>query len=100
MRISVDAHAIGCHLTGNEVYVRNLLLQFGRLDKYNDFVTYLSKPLAELELPERFQRRFVSENPFKRLGFDLPNALRRDRPDVLHVQYTGPLHTRVPIVVS
>ena len=100
MRISVDAHAIGCHLTGNEVYVRNLLLQFGRLDKYNDFVTYLSKPLAELEVPARFERRVVSENPFKRLGFDLPNALRRDRPDVLHVQYTGPLHARVPIVVS
>ena len=25
MRFSVDAHAIGCHLTGNEVYIRNLL---------------------------------------------------------------------------
>jgi glycosyltransferase involved in cell wall biosynthesis len=100
MRISVDAHAIGCHLTGNEVYVRNLLLQFGRLDKHNDFVTYLSNPRAELDVPVRFEPRFVSQNPFKRLGFDLPNALRRDRPDVLHVQYTGPLRTRVPMVVT
>ncbi len=60
----------------------------------------MAKPPAELDVPARFERRMVSENPFKRLGFDLPNALRRDRPDVLHVQYTAPLHTRVPIVVS
>jgi glycosyltransferase involved in cell wall biosynthesis len=100
MRISVDAHAIGCHLTGNEVYVRNLLLQFGRLDKHNDFVTYLSTPLGELDVPARFVPRLVSENPFKRLGFDLPKALWRDRPDVLHVQYTAPLRTQVPVVVS
>ena len=33
MRISVDAHAIGCRLTGNEVYIRNLLKEFARLDK-------------------------------------------------------------------
>ena len=26
--------------------------------------------------------------------------LRRDRPDLLHVQYTGPLFSRVPLVVS
>ena len=32
MRFSVDAHAVGCHLTGNEVYIRNLLIEFARLD--------------------------------------------------------------------
>jgi len=31
---------------------------------------------------------------------DLPLRLRQDRPDLLHVQYTGPLFTRVPLVVS
>ena len=100
MRFSVDAHAIGCHLTGNEVYVRNLLHQFGRLDKHSEFFAYLSTPMAELEVPARFLHSRISENPFKRLGMDLPQCLRRDRPDLLHVQYTGPIHCRVPMVVS
>jgi len=100
MRFSVDAHAIGCHLTGNEVYVRNLLNQFARLDVDNEFVAYLSKSAAELDIPARFERRLVSANPFKRLGFDFPLRVRADRPDLLHVQYTGPLSCPVPMVVT
>src|SRR5580704_11783788 len=100
MRFSVDAHAIGCHLTGNEVYVRNLLHQFARLDGENEFVAYLSKPFAELDIPERFERRQVSANPFRRLGIDLPSRVRADRLDLLHVQYTCPLSCPVPLVVS
>jgi glycosyltransferase involved in cell wall biosynthesis len=34
------------------------------------------------------------------LGFDIPRAIRADVPDVLHVQYTKPLFTKVPLVVS
>src|SRR5580658_8688988 len=100
MRFSVDAHAIGCHLTGNEVYIRNLLSYFARLDRESEFVTYLSKPDAFDQVPERFRKLPVSANPFRRLGFDLPLRLREDRPDLLHVQYTGPLFSRVPLVVS
>ena len=48
MRFSVDAHAIGCHLTGNEVYIRNLLNEFARLDRTSDFIAYVSKPGAHL----------------------------------------------------
>ena len=33
MRFSVDAHAIGQHLTGNETYIRNLLNCFAALDR-------------------------------------------------------------------
>ena len=83
MRFSVDAHAIGCHLTGNEVYIRNLLLEFARLDSENDFIAYLAKPGAEHQVPERFRHSRVSSNPFIRLGFDLPFCLRKDLPDLL-----------------
>jgi glycosyltransferase involved in cell wall biosynthesis len=100
MRFSVDAHAIGCHLTGNEVYIRNLLLEFARLDSENDFIAYLAKPGAEHQVPERFRHSRVSSNPFIRLGFDLPFCLRKDLPDLLHVQYTGPIFCPVPVVVS
>lgn len=100
MRFSVDAHAIGCHLTGNEVYIRNLLNEFARLDRSSDFIAYVSKPGAHLQVPKRVTTSHVSENPFRRLGMDLPMRLHYDKPDLLHVQYTGPLMCSVPLVVS
>ncbi len=100
MRFSVDAHAIGQHLTGNETYIRNLLNCFAALDRKADFVTYVSREDAFDEVPERFHKRRVSANPFVRLGYDLPKRLRQDRPDLLHVQYTGPMFCPAPLVVS
>src|SRR5437868_6817590 len=100
MRFSVDAHAIGCHLTGNEVYIRNLLEQFARVDQVSEIVAYISKPEAPELIPERVQTRWVSNNPYKRLGFDIPRHLISDPPDILHVQYTGPLRGNVPLIVS
>ena len=100
MRFSVDAHAIGQHLTGNETYIRNLLQCFATLDRESEFVTYVSRDSAVREIPERFRKRRVAENPYIRLCFDLPRKLRRDRPDLLHVQYTAPLFCGVPLVVT
>ena len=100
MRFSVDAHAIGQHLTGNETYIRNLLTCFANLDHESEFVAYVSRPSAYACVPSRFQTRLVSENPFVRLGVDLTRKLRQDRPDLVHVQYTAPLGCPVPVVVS
>jgi glycosyltransferase involved in cell wall biosynthesis len=100
MRFSVDAHSVGCHLTGNEVYIRNLLTEFAKVDRNSQFIAYISKPDAGSRLPQGVATRWVSENPFRRLGVDIPLRLREDRPDLLHVQYTGPLFTKVPLVVS
>lgn len=100
MRFSVDAHAIGQHLTGNETYIKNLLNCFAVLDREADFVTYVSRKDAFDEVPDRFQKRRVSTNPFVRLGYDLPRRVAEDRPDVLHVQYTAPLRCAAPLVVS
>jgi len=100
MRFSVDAHAVGQHLTGNETYIRNILQGFAALDQEADFVTYLSRESAHKDLPARFVKHRVSVNPFVRLGLDIPRRLRIDRPDLLHVQYTSPLVCGAPIVVS
>jgi glycosyltransferase involved in cell wall biosynthesis len=100
MRFSVDAHAIGRHLTGNEVYIRNLLKGFAALDQESEFIAYYSEPGAERHLPPQFTARRVSSNPFIRLGLDLTRRLAEDRPDLLHVQYTAPLNCPVPVVVS
>jgi glycosyltransferase involved in cell wall biosynthesis len=100
MRFSVDAHAIGRNLTGNEAYVRNLLRAFAAVDDSNDFIAYLSVEGAQRWVPERFQHRRVSDNPFVRLGIDLSHRLRKDGSDLLHVQYTAPLGCPVPVVAS
>ncbi|HUO28995.1 MAG TPA: glycosyltransferase family 1 protein [Bryobacteraceae bacterium] len=100
MRFAIDAHAIGRHLTGNEVYVRSLLSNFAALDPESEFVAYFSADDALEWAPERFQPRQVSGNPFVRLGVELAMKLRQDRPDLLHVQYTAPIGCPVPVVVS
>jgi glycosyltransferase involved in cell wall biosynthesis len=100
MRFSVDAHAIGQHLTGNETYISNLLNCFAALDGKADFVAYLSRQDAFGQVPDRFQKRRVAINPYKRLGYDLPRRIAEDRPSLLHVQYTAPIRCAAPIVVS
>ena len=100
MRFSVDAHAIGQHLTGNETYIRNLLNCFEVLDREAEFIAYISRQEAIADVPERFQKTLVAVNPFLRLGYDLPRRVARDRPALLHVQYTAPLTCSAPIVAS
>jgi glycosyltransferase involved in cell wall biosynthesis len=100
MRIAVDAHAIGRHLTGNEVYIRSLLNAIANLDRKSEFLAYVTGPEGEAGIPRRFETRQIAANPFIRLGFDLSHKLRSDRPDLLHVQYTSPLCCPVPTVVT
>lgn len=100
MRYAIDAHAIGRHLTGNEVYVRSLLTAFAKVDKKSEFIAYVSLPEAESWVPERFQVRRISANPFARLGYQLSRLVKKDQPALLHVQYTGPLFCPVPVVTS
>ena len=100
MRFAVDAHAIGRHLTGNEVYIRSLLRAFAEIDRHSEFVAYLSESGAESLVPERFHVRRVASNPYSRLGWDLSRLIRADSPDLIHVQYTAPLFSKIPIVVT
>jgi len=100
MRFAVDAHAIGRHLTGNEVYIRSLLNALAAQERDCEFVAYVSDDEACHALSSRIRTRRVSRDPFIRLGFDLTTKVWRDRPDLLHVQYTSPLACPVPVVVS
>ena len=100
MRFSVDAHAIGQQLTGNEVYVRSLLDGFAKLDSDAEFVAYISEPDVNGWVPSRFLKRHVTARRYWRLGFQLADRLRRDRPELIHVQYNAPLFCPVPTVVT
>jgi glycosyltransferase involved in cell wall biosynthesis len=100
MRFAVDAHAIGRHLTGNEVYIRSLLNAFAAQDRDCEIVAYVSAEESCASIPSGIRTRRVALNPFARLGFDLSMKLREDRPDLLHVQYTAPLGCPVPVVAT
>ncbi|MBZ5584860.1 MAG: glycosyltransferase family 4 protein [Acidobacteriia bacterium] len=100
MRFAVDAHAIGRHLTGNEVYIRSLLGAFAGQRLGCEFLAYVSSEGARGFVPAAIRARGIAANPFLRLGLDLPMRLRQDRPDLLHVQYTAPPACPVPIVVT
>lgn len=100
MRFSVDAHAIGRHLTGNEVYIRGLLQGLAAVARGSEFVAYVSAAEARDAVPQSVALRRVSANPFVRLGWELSWRVRRDCASLLHVQYTGPLACPSPLVVS
>src|SRR5579863_9338815 len=100
MRIAVDAHAIGRHLTGNEVYVRSLMSEYSILDPDSEFLAYVSEQGAERLLPRRFRAEKVAADPYFRLVWDLSRRLAIDKPDLIHVQYTAPLINRTPVVVT
>jgi len=100
MLIAIDAHAIGRHLTGNEEYVRSLLNAFATRDRDCDMLAYVSGVEAGASIPKTIRAHRVAANPFLRLGFDLASRVRRDRPDLLHVQYTAPVGCSVPVVTT
>ncbi len=100
MVIAVDAHAVGRKQTGNETYVRNLLREFARADVDADFIAYISAEGAETLIPSSFRYRWISGNPFIRLGAHLGWRLFQDRPDLVHVQYTSPLPCPTPVIVT
>ena len=80
MLIAIDAHAIGRHLTGNEVYVRSLLNAFAAQNQDREILAYVSGAAACASIPDRIRIRRVAANPFLRLGFDLASRVRKDRP--------------------
>jgi glycosyltransferase involved in cell wall biosynthesis len=100
MRFAIDAHAIGRRLTGNEVYIRNLLANLAALGGASQLLAYVTAGSANGWVPEGVVCRDIASNPWRRLGYDLSRRLRRDRPDLLHVQYTAPLGCPAPVVVS
>lgn len=100
MRFAIDAHAICRRLTGNEVYARALLTALAAQDGESEFIAYIANEAAKKLLPASVATRAISANPFLRLGIDFAAQLRRDRPALLHVQYTAPLNCPVPVVAT
>jgi glycosyltransferase involved in cell wall biosynthesis len=103
MRIAIDVHAIGNKLTGNERYIQNVGQHLLKLDNKNEYFFFFTDPEAKKRWENRapnLETRLVSSNPLRRLGLDLVLQLRDLRPHAFHYQYTGPLLSTCPEIVT
>lgn len=104
MRIAIDAHSVGTRLGGNESYATNLIEALAEIDQVNQYTIFVTRREAR----ERFSNRWpnfqvratLPHTPFVRIPLTLSAELRRNRVDVLHVQFTSPPFSPCPVVVS
>jgi glycosyltransferase involved in cell wall biosynthesis len=100
MRVLIDAHAIGTGAGGNETYMRELLAALG--DHARDIeVRALVCRGAAVETKGVVRAVHAPRAPSAlRVPLVLPWIARRERCDLLHVQYNGPPWPPCPYVVS
>ncbi|HKO61694.1 MAG TPA: glycosyltransferase family 1 protein [Pyrinomonadaceae bacterium] len=104
LRIAIDAHSVGTGLAGNESYATNLIEALAEIDQFNLYTLYVTRK----EAVERFKNRWpnftvrstLPHSPLIRIPLTLSAELRRNRVDVLHVQFTAPPMAPCPVVVS
>ncbi len=104
LRIAIDAHSVGTGLAGNETYASNLIEALAEIDHVNFYTLYVTRK----EAVERFKNRWpnftvrstLPHSPLIRIPLTLSAELRRNRVDVLHVQFTAPPVAPCPVVVS
>ncbi len=104
MRIAIDAHSVGNKLGGNESYAKNLIEALAEIDGVNQYTIFVTRREAHERFSDRwpnFQvRTTLPHTPFVRIPLTLSAELRRNRVDVLHVQFTAPPFSPCPVVVS
>lgn len=99
MKIAIDARPLTGRYTGDRTYWRSLIRALLRIDRENMYLLYSRIPIEAGELPDApnlIYRVVPSGNNRVWNTFVLPAALRDDKPDVLHVQYTIPPAKRCP----
>jgi glycosyltransferase involved in cell wall biosynthesis len=102
LRVGIDAHAIGERKTGNERFISNLIPAL-RARCHHELFLYVTTADAERALGARGLerttiRRVRPSNPLVRIPVTLPLQARRDRLDVLFVQYVAGPIVPCPIV--
>jgi glycosyltransferase involved in cell wall biosynthesis len=104
MHIAIDAHSIGAQLAGNETYAVNLITALAEIDQSNRYTLYVTRQSAVERFTNRwpnFQvKRTLPHTPLVRIPVTLSVELRKNRVDVLHVQYTAPPRTPCPLVAT
>jgi glycosyltransferase involved in cell wall biosynthesis len=104
LRIAIDAHSVGTRLGGNESYATNLIEALAEIDNVNQYTIFVTRREARERFGNRWPnfhvRATLPHTPFVRIPLTLSAELRRNRVDVLHVQFTSPPFSPCPVVVS
>ncbi len=103
MRIGIDAHAAERDGTGNCTYIQNLVLHLTKIDTKNQYVLFVTdathpfyKNLANRKNIEIIQ--ILRSPAWLRVFVSLCRATKREKIDVLHVQYFAPVGHRGVLV--
>lgn len=102
LRVAIDAHALGTSIGGNATYAVDLLSGLAALPQHDYFVYVTDQRAARLArecCPAATTRVLGTANPITRLAWKLTQLCRRDRVDVLHVQYVAPVFAP-PVVAT
>ncbi len=101
MKIGIDIRAIGHQRTGDETYTLQLIKSLARVDKNNTYFLYTSastdkdidkiKNLLNIKNKNFKIRSVKSINRFLWTAWSLPQKAKKDKVDILHVQYITPL---------
>jgi len=101
MKIGIDIRAIGHQRTGDETYTLQLIKSLAKLDTENEYFLY-TDTIAEENL-DKIKKllsidgdnfKVISVNPANKLlwtMYSLPRRAKKDKLDILHVQYIAPL---------
>jgi glycosyltransferase involved in cell wall biosynthesis len=102
MRIAIDARTLASPKTGDRTYCLNLTRALAQVDAENEYRLYTAceTPLADLGRPNFAQRVLTATPGWSWTPAALPRALRRDRCDLVHVQYIVPPVCPVPIITT
>jgi len=104
VHIAIDAHSVGAQLAGNETYALNLIEALAEIDQINQYTLFVTKQSAFDRFTGRWPnftvRQTLPHTPWVRIPLTLSAELRRQRIDVLHVQYTAPPLAPCPVVAT
>ncbi len=110
LRIGIDAHAVGERKTGNERFIANVARELRGICDHELILYFTDEAAAgawqtgawhtgERHTDGRTEVRVLRpSSPFLRIPFSMPAAARRDRLDVLLVQYSASARIRCPVV--
>jgi glycosyltransferase involved in cell wall biosynthesis len=93
MKIGIDARLALYEPHGIPRYVIYLLRELAKIDSINSYILYLDKQDTDEVLPNRFEKKVLSPSNYALWEqYALPQAVRRDKVDILHCPgNTGPL---------
>lgn len=100
MKILIDAHMLGEKKTGTERYWKNLILSIK--DYLDPKKIYLYCNLPKEKLPKEFHQFNIYtpkyKNGFYRIFFGFNQAIKKIKPDLIHVQNFTPFFKTIPII--